>query len=214
MRIRTVKPGMWTDGRVVRLSDAANLLFISLLNQADDEGRLKNDPKEIECHAPRFWERSKELIKELVDASLLNVYGISDEFLEIPNFGKHQVIDRPRSSEIPSSNIRRTFSEQSTQGKEGKGRERKGRERNGKEITDRAAKFQKPTPQEVCDYAKSIGYDLDGGRFCDYYESRGWLIGKTRMKNWRAAVRTWRRNDQDSVRNRSQLSGLAVKEMP
>ena len=46
-RIRTVKPEMWTDGKVVRLTDGANLLFVALLNQADDSGRLKNDPKEI-----------------------------------------------------------------------------------------------------------------------------------------------------------------------
>lgn len=126
MRIRTIKPEMWTDGKMVRLSDAANLLFIALLNQADDKGRLKNDPKEIECKAPRFWGRSEDLIKELAEADLVDVYGRNGLFVSVKNFTKHQVIDRPRPSEIPSPKTRRTLADHSTQGEERKGEERKG----------------------------------------------------------------------------------------
>jgi len=125
-RIRTVKPEMWTDGKVVRLSDAANLFFIALLNQADDDGRLQNDSKQIECRAPRFWGRAETLLKELADAGLVVTFGLQGQFLQIKNFSKHQVIDRKRPSEIPSPNARRTLADHSTQGKEGKGRERKG----------------------------------------------------------------------------------------
>lgn len=55
----------------------------------------------------------------------------------------------------------------------------------------------KPTPIEVANYAYSIGFILDGDYFCDYYESKGWVIGKSPMKNWQAAVRTWKRNTTD-----------------
>ena len=60
-------------------------------------------------------------------------------------------------------------------------------------------RFVKPTPEEVTVYAKSIGFNLDGERFYDYYESKGWMIGKSPMKNWQAAVRTWKRNDKVST---------------
>jgi len=53
-------------------------------------------------------------------------------------------------------------------------------------------KFQRPAPEAVTIYAKSIGFDLDGGRFCDYYEAKGWKVGNAPMKNWQAAVRTWK----------------------
>lgn len=59
-------------------------------------------------------------------------------------------------------------------------------------------KFVKPDPGEVSAYAKSLGYNLDGKKFCDYYESKGWLIGKTPMKSWQAAVRTWKTNDSSA----------------
>ena len=56
-----------------------------------------------------------------------------------------------------------------------------------------AKKFKKPTPAEVTAYAISRNYPLDGDEFCDYYEMRGWIIGKTPMKDWQAAVRYWER---------------------
>jgi len=57
-------------------------------------------------------------------------------------------------------------------------------------------RFIKPTPQEVTEYAKSIEYILDGEAFCDFYESKGWVVGKSPMKSWPAAVRTWKRMDK------------------
>jgi hypothetical protein len=55
-------------------------------------------------------------------------------------------------------------------------------------------KFQKPTSQEVTAYAASIGFRLDGEKFCAFYESKGWLVGKSPMKDWRAAVVTWKKD--------------------
>lgn len=56
--------------------------------------------------------------------------------------------------------------------------------------------FIKPTAQEVSDYAKSIGFNLNGQYFLDKQDSVGWLVGKnkTPMKDWRAVVRTWKGN--------------------
>ena len=55
-------------------------------------------------------------------------------------------------------------------------------------------KFVKPTPKEVNDYAKEIEFKLDGDYFCDWNEARGWLVSKNPMKDWKAAIRTWKRN--------------------
>ena len=57
-------------------------------------------------------------------------------------------------------------------------------------------RFQKPEPQQVTEYAESIGFALDGEAFCDFYESKGWKIGQTPMKCWQAAVRTWKRRQK------------------
>jgi hypothetical protein len=70
---------------------------------------------------------------------------------------------------------------------------------NNKDIIDNKLytenkKFVKPTAKEVNDYAKEIDFKLDGDYFCDWNEARGWLVSKNPMKDWKAAVRTWKRN--------------------
>ena len=35
---------------------------------------------------------------------------------------------------------------------------------------------------------------MDASRFVDFYSSKGWMVGKTKMKDWQAAVRNWERN--------------------
>ena len=55
-----------------------------------------------------------------------------------------------------------------------------------------------PEPKEVEEYAKTIDFNVDGEAFCDFYETRGWTIGKYRapIKSWKACVRTWKRYDK------------------
>lgn len=56
-------------------------------------------------------------------------------------------------------------------------------------------KFIRPTVDEISEYAKEIGFiSLDSSSFYDHYESNGWLVGKVPMKDWKATVRTWKRN--------------------
>lgn len=51
----------------------------------------------------------------------------------------------------------------------------------------------RPTAQEVEQYAISIGLKLSGEYFVDFYTSKGWCVGKSPMKDWKACVRTWKR---------------------
>lgn len=50
--------------------------------------------------------------------------------------------------------------------------------------------FVPPTPQEVEEFAKTEkGVSVSGEHFCDSYAKKGWMVGKVKMKDWRAAVR-------------------------
>lgn len=57
-----------------------------------------------------------------------------------------------------------------------------------------AERFTIPTPEEVAEYASEIGYPMDGAAWCDSYAQKGWMVGKAKMKDWKAAVRNWKRN--------------------
>lgn len=67
------------------------------------------------------------------------------------------------------------------------------------------ARFRAPSPAEVDEYARSYaaskGLDLDSTdfdpeRFVDFYAQKGWMVGRTRMKDWRASVRNWVRSSR------------------
>lgn len=55
--------------------------------------------------------------------------------------------------------------------------------------------FQKPSLEEIREYCISRGNRVDSEQFYDFYESKGWMVGKTHMKDWRAAIRTWEKRD-------------------
>lgn len=55
-------------------------------------------------------------------------------------------------------------------------------------------RFLPPTTEEVREYAKEKGYAIDAERFVDFYESKGWMVGKNKMKDWKAAARNWSRD--------------------
>jgi biotin operon repressor len=55
--------------------------------------------------------------------------------------------------------------------------------------------FTPPTLSEVSDYCIERKNSIDPQRFIDYYTANGWIVGKTKMKDWKAAVRNWERRD-------------------
>ena len=56
-------------------------------------------------------------------------------------------------------------------------------------------KFQKPTLEEIKTYCLERNNNVDANKFFDFYESNGWKVGKNPMKDWKASVRTWERNN-------------------
>ena len=64
--------------------------------------------------------------------------------------------------------------------------------------TTKRTAFVVPSLQEVKDYISEKGYTVDAQRFIDFYESKGWMIGKNKMKDWRAAIRTWTRRPDET----------------
>lgn len=61
-------------------------------------------------------------------------------------------------------------------------------------------RFAPPTPENVRGYCREMGYtNVDAERFVDFYASKDWMVGKNRMKDWKAAVRNWARQDQSPV---------------
>lgn len=57
--------------------------------------------------------------------------------------------------------------------------------------------FKKPTIDEIEAYCKERSNNVNANRFYDFYESKGWMVGKNKMKDWKASVRTWENTKKD-----------------
>ena len=74
-------------------------------------------------------------------------------------------------------------------------------------LTDSNTKggFVKPTIIDIKEYCKERKNNVDAETFFDFYESNGWKVGKNKMKNWKASVRTWEksRNNKNNTNDRT-----------
>lgn len=57
--------------------------------------------------------------------------------------------------------------------------------------------FTPPTLEEVKAYCLERQNSVNPERFIDYYTANGWMVGKNKMKDWKAAIRTWERSNDD-----------------
>lgn len=73
-------------------------------------------------------------------------------------------------------------------------------------------RFTPPTVDEVSAYCQERKNNVDPQRFVDYYTAQGWHIGKNPMKDWKAAVRTWERNDKKPVSKPTPSKGTAAQD--
>lgn len=104
MRIRTIKPEFWQDEKIASLPFITRLVYISLWNESDDEGRLRGNP--VYLKSVLFPYDDIDMAKELVSLRLhgmVNEYSVRKQsYLFLPNFSKHQRINRPSASRLPS----------------------------------------------------------------------------------------------------------------
>lgn len=103
-RIRTIKPDFWTDEKIVELDFAARLFFVGSWNFADDNGNLQRSAKKLKMQIfPADAIDCEPVIQSLLTHGLLSEYEVNGEkFLHINGFRKHQVINRPSKTGLPT----------------------------------------------------------------------------------------------------------------
>ena len=59
--------------------------------------------------------------------------------------------------------------------------------------------FVPPTLSEIKSYCQERNNGVNPEKFFNFYESKGWMVGKNKMKDWKAAVRTWEKGDSNGT---------------
>lgn len=65
-------------------------------------------------------------------------------------------------------------------------------EREGK----KTKRFSPPSLEQVTNYIRERGSKVNPERFIDFYQSKNWTVGKSKMSDWQAAVRTWEQREE------------------
>jgi hypothetical protein len=201
-RSRNIKPGFFTNADLAECQPLARILFAGLWTIADKAGRLRDRPKQLKGELLPYDDCEVDaLLNELAsgDEPFIHRYeaqGVA--YIQIATWDKHQSPHHTeRDSVIPpfvngdnTVRARRAPIYESGINEEGI------RDQESAPPTQAAKRFTPPTVDEVREYCVERKNKIDPDQFHDHYESNGWLIGgKSRMKDWKAAVRNWERNN-------------------
>ena len=184
---------LYVSAGVLRLPDLSlrQKLLLGLIISFDGEKGLKVSNKELSELLNVWPSRVSRLLKNLEEKGYVKI--------ENPQ-SRHRVVHLLQSAQVENillatkrtskTGLLATLSTSTVAQSSNRSKELK------KTLSKREsahAQFVKPTPAEVSEYGQSIGYALDGAYFCDTYEARGWMVGRSPMRAWQAAVRTWKR---------------------
>jgi hypothetical protein len=105
-RIRSIKPDIWRDPTFNDLPIQARLLFIGLISNADDQGRLSGSDrllKGIVFPADTFpLKHFSRWLDAIHDSGMARRYTVAGKpYLDIPNWHRHQRVDKPNASTHP-----------------------------------------------------------------------------------------------------------------
>lgn len=79
---------------------------------------------------------------------------------------------------------------------------------NVNEDKKRGTRMARPTLEEVREYCKQRGNSIDAEQFIAFYESKGWKVGGSPMKSWKAAVITWEKREKERGKERPTIKAV------
>ena len=211
------------DG-VVSLRDKLTAVWFELLDlggKVNNQGFLINDElafrsfQDIAIVLDRTEEEVEMCIKWFISERMME---ITDDILMISNWNKYQNIDGLDKIRLQNRERQSRFKEKKKQ----LALEYKGNvtdnvmvtHGNGvslidnntsssssisksKEKDSKGKTFKKPTIEEVTEYCNERNKGVNPNKWYYFYESKGWMVGKNKMKDWKAAVITWEKDTEE-----------------
>lgn len=176
------------------LKPLSKMAFSFIRKEMDDDARREASERERRSLAGKEGMRSRWGREITDDNKDNNVTDVMDVITEITDDNKDNNVTRACARDN-SLSISCVDVNNITQEKE-ESKEIGGAGGKGKKTPRR---FVKPSVEEVQAYCDERGNGMDARSFVDFYESKGWMVGKNPMKDWKAAVRTWEQRDDFRV---------------
>tara|TARA_R110002012_G_scaffold20689_4_gene73126 strand:+ start:9694 stop:10422 length:729 start_codon:yes stop_codon:yes gene_type:complete len=200
-------------GGVMLLDNATVGVYIKLLSALwIANNKLPNEFKQLAratlCDASEFndaWHK------------LQDKFEIADNMISHPRFTQMIELREKRKASGSLGGVSRVANAQANSqantqanAKQTPSKVMKNEERSMKNENSRS-KFISPTVKDVAEYAIEKGLTIDPNAFVDFYESKGWKVGSTKMKDWQACARNWSRRNVSKPSLRTQDLPRSVK---
>lgn len=200
------------------MPSSTQMLYFHFSMNADDDGFV-NNPKKIQ----KMCGASDDDFKLLIAKSFIILF--DSGIIVIKHWKMHNYIQADRyrptdyleeksmlgikSNKAYTLDVSKMDTECIQNGYIGKvsiGKDSIGKDSEGECVREEKAKcFYPPTIDEVKQYCEERKNNIDPMAFIDFYSSKGWMIGKNRMKDWKAAVRTWERKRKEQSQSESSV---------
>lgn len=192
----------WNDTWFCELKPLSKLLFLYLCDQCDIAGFLELNIKKISFD---LGTGKQEVERSMKEVSNKLIFSNDNRFIFIRKFLQHQrnlPLKETNKAHIAIVNLLKKnleFFGFSSIDKYFEGGY-KGDESPIGNGNSKGNKFIKPSIEEIESYCRERNNGINANNFFDFYESKGWMVGKNSIKDWKACVRTWEsRNKQQKV---------------
>lgn len=215
---RIIKESLCDSERIASLTDFEFRLWVGLITQADDAGRGDARPAYIKGHVFPFRERvtAKDIesaLHALAAKGCVALYTVGGKpYFLFPSWARHQRIRECKPKFPGMENADACDDAQDSAASCGElpqdaascglnPNPNPNTNPNPNPVLDaRATRFTPPSVEEVAAYCQERQNSVDASRFVDFYSSKGWMVGKSKMKDWKAAVRNWERSSGEKNR--------------
>lgn len=204
---RIIKESICTSDTIDKLTWFEEVFFYRLIVNCDDYGRF--DARTAILKARLFPLKSvteKQISDALHKLSTVGIVTIYEHdgrpYLQLVTWEKHQQIRAKKSKyPAPDETCNQMISDdikcpRNPIQSESNPNPNQNPKENPNSSADKPHRFTPPTLEEVVAYCRERNNGIDPQRFIDFYSAKGWMIGKNKMKDWKAAVRTWEKRQQ------------------
>jgi hypothetical protein len=211
---RIIKESICTSDSIAELNWFEEVLFYRLIVSCDDFGRFDGRVAVIKNRLFPLKDTVtakavETAIDKLVRVGLVTLYMFEGKpYLHLPTWERHQSIrakkskyPAPEDGEIASEIICKQMQANVPVIQSNPIRIQSESESESNSKAEPRKHFVPPSVSDVREYCLERGNSIDPQTFVDFYAGKNWMVGKTKMADWKACVRTWERRQAGEKKN-------------
>lgn len=218
---RIIKESICTSDSIAELNWFEEVLFYRLIVNCDDYGRFDGRTAVVKNRLFPLKDNVtakavEAAVNKLVTVGLVTLYFFEGKpYLQLPTWDKHQTV-RAKKSKYPSPDDDVKASEiicKQVQADVPVIQSESESESNpNPKAEPQRKRFVPPSVDEVRAYCMERGNSVDPQTFVDFYAGKDWMVGKTKMVDWKACVRTWESRERNAQNAKDTVTFMQMRD--